>query len=105
ALVAADARRAAGFTLGPDGQGVPVPAQRDARAKPIVCIGVRGLDVRLLGPCPTLIADKDVDRAGRTCAVVALVAVDAGRLAVFTIGPNGQGVPVPAQRDARAELL
>src|SRR5262249_53769774 len=50
-------------------------------------------------------AREDVGRAGLAGGVVRLVAVDAGRVAVFADGTDRQRVAVGAERDGVAELI
>ena len=99
-MVAVDAGRVAAFIPCTDRERVA--GQRNRPTEPVIRLGVGCLDVGLLDPLTTT-AGKDVDRAAVQRAVVALVAVDAGRVAVFRGRADREGVA--GQRNRIAEQV
>ena len=104
-LVAADAGGGAVLPARLHGQGIAIVGQRQGEAEEVGRLRVRGLDVGLLGPGAAAVADEDVHRAGIRCAVVVLVAADAGGGAVLPVRPHGQGIAIAGQRQGEAEQV
>ncbi len=87
-----------------DRERVAVLAEPDRVPEQHVRARHRRLDVRLLRPGAAS-PREDVGRTGLVRRIVCLVAVDAGRVAVFADGAHRQRVAVVAQRNRVAELV
>ena len=99
-MIAADAARVTILQVGTHGQRVP--GEGEAETEAVVSAAVGGLDIGLLRPY-SIVTDEDVDGTGISQAVVTLVTVDTGRLAVLAVGSHGQRIA--GQGKAVAELI